>query len=752
MFDFPTNHAVNYIINYVFGKCFLMCYFIRVSPQPIQLHIEGMHCASCVAKIEKALAKVPGVAKASVNLGLEEAIVVAGDGGVDEERLLMAVAALGYKASPVEERKQLSEDPYQKEFRHWLHRFLLALPAAGALMVLMAQKMRGLAVPLWVEGALAAIVYFVAGLPFLRGMISSLARRSPDMNALIGIGATAAFFSGYFETAATLLTFLIAGRLLEAKVKRAASASLHSLFHALPRAAHRRVAGELEEVAVEALHIGDEIVIKPGEQIPADGEIISGISGVDESLVTGEALPVVRRKGDAVFAGTHNQEGSLTLRIQKTGTQTYLAQIALLTEQALMNKSTVEKLADKISGVFVPIVLILAAATFAGWVFIGRLPAMEALPFAIAVLIIACPCALGLATPTAVIAGVGQGARHGILIKGGEVLEKIKNLHTILFDKTGTLTEGKPAVKEILVSKKEAAEADEVLKLAAAVENFSEHLLGQAIVKAAKEKGFKSADISSFKNYPGLGAMAVWEEKEICVGSGAFMNQNGISTEELAEAAERKRVLGRTVIFVAQEKQLMGAIVLEDVLKPGGAEAVAALQSMGLRVWMLTGDQKATADEVAQRLGIQKVFSALQPHEKTAVITELKKEGLGIAMVGDGINDAPALAAADVGIAMARGSDIAKQAGDITLVGSDPLSVVTAIRLAQRTHKTIRENLWLSFSYNLLAIPIAAGILYSAFGLKLSPEIAAIAMSLSSISVVANSLRLKMAHNFKGHP
>ena len=630
----------------------------------------------------------------------------------------------------------LQSQKYEKDFRQWVWRLVLVVPATLALMFL--------SYPPWMGWFLCAPVYFISGFPFLKGMVFSLWRRHPDMNALIGLGATAAFFSKYFDTTAMLMTFLMIGHLLEAKTKRAASRSLQSLFEEMPRAVHRFAGENLEDVEAKELKEGDFILVRPGEEILIDGTIVEGMSAVNESLLTGESLPTLRRFGDKVYAGTHNIDGSIKVRVEKVEEKTFLAQIRKRTEEALTAKAPIEKLADKISAVFVPIVLVTAVVAFWFWYQIDpRHDFSLAIRFAIAVVIIACPCALGLATPTAVMAGVGRGATTGILIKGGEVLEKAENLHTIVLDKTGTITEGRPKVKEVLLPKEPLMESVEVIRLAAMVENYSEHLLARAMVEEAKKRKLELKPLTNFKAYPGLGAKAVWEGKEILVGSAGFLADSGIPYANLAEAAQEKRERGFTVIFVVLDRHLLGAIVLEDIIKARAQEAVQKLKGMGLAVWMITGDQKATAEEVAEDLGISKVMSSMKPSEKVAAIAELKKEGLGVAMVGDGINDAMALAAADVGIAYASGSDLAKAASDITLLRNDPMAIVDAIELAKKTYRTIRQNLWFSFGYNLLAIPIAAGVFYPTLGLKLSPEIAAIAMSLSSVSVVLNSLRLR---------
>lgn len=628
---------------------------------------------------------------------------------------------------------------YEKDFRQWIWRLVLAVPLTLLLMFLPQDYY-----PLWFGVLLCAPVYLFSGYPFLKGMILSLARLHPDMNALIGIGASAAFFAGYFDTTAMLLTFLILGRMLEAKTKRATSRSLQSLLKAMPVMAHRFVGKDLENVEAKGLKVGDEILVRPGEVIPADGEIIDGMSAVDESLLTGESFPNLRRFGNKVYAGTHNVDGSIKVRVEKTEEKNFLTQIRNYTQQAISAKAPIEKLADRISAIFVPVVLITAALTF--WLWYRAEPALNfslALQFAIAVVIIACPCALGLATPTAVMAGVGKGATMGILIRGGDVLEKVEDLRTVVLDKTGTITEGRPKVKEVLLPEPPVVEAGEVVRLAAMVENYSEHLLARAVVEEARRRKLELNSLTHFKASPGLGAKASYDGKTLLVGSAHFLADNDVAFTSLAEVVQEKREKGFTVIFVALDQALLGAIVLEDEIKARAQEAIQALKGMDLSIWMITGDQKATAEEVAEDLGISKVMASMKPSEKVEAIAELKKEGVCVAMVGDGINDAMALAAADVGIAYASGSDLAKAASDITLLRSDPIAIVDAIELAKKTYRTIRQNLWLSFLYNILAIPIAAGIFYPTFGLKLSPEIAAIAMSLSSVSVVLNSLRLR---------
>ncbi len=629
-------------------------------------------------------------------------------------------------------------DSYDKDLQNWKVQLGVAIPLTLILMFVPH--------PHWLGIFLALPVYLFSGFPFLKGMILSLWRRHPDMNALVGIGATAAFFARYFDTTAMLITFLLIGRMLEARTKRAASRSLRFLYTSMPQMAHCLKEKEMEEVPVGKLQPGDLILIRPGEIVPADGVVMDGMSAINESLMTGEPLPNLKRYGDTVYAGTHNLDGSVTVRVQKKEGETFLSQIQKMTEEALTNKAPLEKMADKISSIFVPIVLILSLITFLGWFYWGNLHYFaSALQFAISVLIIACPCALGLATPVAVMAGLARGATEGILIKGGDVLEKVSRLKTVVLDKTGTITEGRPKVKQVLLPEPPVCNADEVLRLAAMVGKYSEHLLARAVVEAAQRNQLELESVSQFKSYPGLGSKALWNGKTIFVGSSHFLSENEIPFSKMGDRVQEEREKGGTIVFVALDQTLFGAIVLTDEVKSRAQEAVQKIKGMGLTIWMITGDQKATAEGVAEELGITKVLASMRPDEKVKIIDQLKKEGAGVAMVGDGINDAMALAAADVGIAYASGSDLAKVASDITLVRNDALGIVDAIHLAKKTYRTILQNLWLSFAYNILAIPIAAGVFYPSFGLKLSPEIAAIAMSLSSVSVVLNSLRLRRA-------
>jgi Cu+-exporting ATPase len=596
--------------------------------------------------------------------------------------------------------------------------------------------------------ALATPVQFIAGRRFYAGLLHALRAKAANMDTLIAVGTTAAWGYStvvtflpqavppearvvYFETSTLIIGFILLGRLLESKMRRRASDAIRKLMGLQPRVATVIRGDSLIEVPVEEVRVGDLLLVKPGERIPVDGVVEEGYSYVDEKMVTGESVPVEKRVGDEVIGATINKSGVLKIRATRVGADTTLAQIIRLVEEAAAAKAPIERLADKVSRYFVPAVILISILSFTVWLTLAS-NFIKAFTSLVAVLIIACPCALGLATPAAIVVGTAKGAEKGILIKGGEYLERAGRVDTVVFDKTGTLTKGVPAVTDIV------AEDDpkEVLRLAAVAEKNSEHPIAEAVIKKAEELGLRIDEPSSFEALPGLGVKARLDGTEILVGNSRLLAEQGVSVERFREAAERLSYEGKTVIYVASSGKLLGLIAVADTLKEGAKDAVKGLKDLGLRVLILTGDHRTTAEAVARELGVDEVLAEVLPADKASVIKNLQQEGRVVAMVGDGVNDAPALAQSDLGIAIGSGTDIAVEAAGIVLIKDDPRDVTEAIKLSRRTLRKIKQNLFWAFVYNTAFIPVAA------LGL-LSPIFAAIAMSLSSVSVVANSLTLK---------
>ncbi|MBI2844161.1 MAG: copper-translocating P-type ATPase [Armatimonadetes bacterium] len=731
--------------------------------------IMGMHCSSCVSKIERQLSDLDGVIKATVNLATEQATIDYVPRQISPEELRQAIQDLGYEAPEQAVTEDRERAEREATLREWKHRFWIGAaltipialgslrdipPVAGFIPVFLGNPYL-----LW---ALATPVQFWAGWPFYRGAWAAARHGTADMNTLIAVGSSAAYiysvtailFSGfftaavgiqptlYFDTSAVIITLILLGRYLEARAKGRASEAIRRLAGLRPRTARiLRDGGEID-VPVEQVRVGDSVVVRPGEKISVDGIVTEGASAVDESMITGESIPVNKEPGDEVIGATINKTGSFVFRATKVGKDTALAQIIRMVEQAQGSKAPIQRLADIISGYFVPVVIGIAALTFVVWLIFGPEPAFNfALLNFIAVLIIACPCALGLATPTAIMVGTGRGAENGVLIKGGEILERAHKVDTVVLDKTGTLTKGEPELTDVVAAP--GVDESEVLRLAASAERRSEHPLGEAIVRGAVSRGVQPAEIESFAALAGEGIEAKVEGRRVLIGNNKLMAERNINLDGLSGAALSLSSEGRTPVFVAIDGAASGVLALADTLKEGSVEAVRRLHSMGVEVVMITGDNKRTADAVAAQVGIDRALAEVLPQDKAEEIRRLQAEGRIVAMVGDGINDAPALAQADVGIAIGTGADVAMEAGDITLISGDLLGVITAISLSRRTIGTIRQNLFLSFIYNVLLIPLAAGVFYPAFGLLLNPMWAAAAMSLSSVSVVSNSLRLR---------
>jgi Cu+-exporting ATPase len=735
--------------------------------------VAGMTCASCVARVEEALASVPGVVSASVNLASEKATVEYLE-GTDIADLKRAVSGAGYTLGTEAETLEDVTSAAQSEIRHVRDRLVVAAVLAIAIFVLMwAPDFSGKLYLLW---ALATPVQFWAGWRYYRGMWGALRHKTADMNTLIAVGTSAAYFYSvvavlfpgiftaealerhvYFDTSAMIITLITLGKFLEARAKGQTSAAIKKLIGLQPKTALVVRDGQEAEIPVEDVQVGDLILVRPGERVPVDGVVRQGYSSIDESMVTGESMPVEKNVGGGVIGATINKTGSFQFEATRVGKDTTLAQIIRMVEEAQGSKAPIQRLADVIAGYFVPIVIGIALITFVVWFFVGPTPALTfALLNFVAVLIIACPCALGLATPTAIMVGTGKGAENGVLIRSAEALERAHKINTVLFDKTGTLTLGEPRVTDVITAS--SLSKEEVLRLAASAERGSEHPLGEAIVRAASEMGLELSTVSDFNAVPGHGVEALVDGKSILLGNLRLMEERGISLNGLGEEAARLREEGKTVMFLGENGRVIGIIAVADTLKPNAAEALAKLKQMGVETVMLTGDNKRTAAAIAREVGISRVLAEVLPEHKAGEVKKLQAEGKVVAMVGDGINDAPALAQADVGIAIGTGTDVAMETGDITLIRGDLSGIVTAILLSRSTVRTIKQNLFWAFAYNTILIPIAAGVVYLAFGQTgvpagahfilgdygfLNPILAAVAMAASSLTVLSNSLRLR---------
>jgi copper-transporting P-type ATPase V len=708
-----------------------------------ELAVGGMHCASCAVRIERVLGRQQGVASANVNFATHRASLAYDPGAVDLPELQAAVEKLGYRLEPRQAELTSPEDEDAAEGRRWLRRVLLSWPLALAVMVL-AFGFGDDEWARWASFALAAPVQFVAGWPILESGLARARRLTANMDTLIALGTLTAFFYStyeliaggdlYFETAALLIAFILLGRYFEARARSRASSAIRKLLQLGAKEARLLVDGEEQTVPVEQVRVGDVLRVRPGEKVPVDGVVVAGSAAVDESMLSGESVPVVKAAGDQVAAATVNTNGSLTVRATAVGTDTALAQIVRLVEQAQASKAPVERLVDQVSAVFVPVVLAIATLTFVGWWLLADDAAAGVLA-AVAVLIIACPCALGLATPTALMVGAGRGASLGVLIKGGEVLQRSRRVDTVVFDKTGTLTEGRMELVEIAPESGE--EAREVLARAAAVEALSEHPVAAAIAAGARERGIDLAPADRFESAAGHGVRATVGGAVVSVGRRKLTADHGLLVpDELDRWIEEQEALGRTAVLVAWDGRARGVLAVADTLKDNAPRVVAELHRLGLEVAMLTGDNARTAATIAREAGVDRVLAEVLPEDKVHEVRRLQDERKVVAMVGDGINDAPALVQADLGIAIGTGTDVAIESSDLTLISGDLEGVVTAIRLSRRTLRTIYQNLGWAFGYNAAAIPLAAlGLLH--------PVIAAAAMAISSVSVVSNSLRLR---------
>lgn len=748
----------------------------EVPPIHETFSVEGMTCASCVSRVEKKLSSLPGVSDVKVNLATEQASIEYLPALTDFNRLKEALSNAGYYLRPAKSKEDLPSDEENRHLKELatLKLKLMVSGTASILVMVLSMKGEGMALPLSLNLILfflATPVQFYCGGQFYRGAINGMRHGYADMNTLIAVGTSAAYLFStvaifspswiriadekiavYFDTSVMIIALVLLGRWMESRAKRNASNAIKKLMQLQPRIAKVEREGEEKEISTSELVMGDRVWVRPGEQIPVDGKIFEGNSSIDESMLTGESVPVEKNMGDDVFGASLNKTGFFKMKVTRLGQDTVLARIIKLVEEAQGSKAPVQKLADKIAGIFVPSVMGLAVITFLFWWLFGNhfteLPAFSfALMSFISVLIIACPCALGLATPTAIMVGTGRGAKMGVLIKGGEALERAEKLDTIVFDKTGTLTWGKPEVADVLLAPATKLDADQLLALAGSLEKGSEHPLAQAVVTEAQRRGLKLETPVEFHALPGFGVEGKVDDKRVLLGNKRLMEENQIEISPIESQLVKLTENGKTPMILCVSGQVAGLIATTDALKPNAKENVLNLKKMGLDVVMLTGDNSKTAQAVATQLGIDKVVSEVLPSGKVEEIERIKLSGHCVAMVGDGINDAPALAAADVGIALGSGTDVAMEASDITLVGSDIKAVVESIGLSKATMSKIRQNLFWAFIYNIIGIPIAAGVLYPAYGILLQPVFAAAAMSLSSVSVVGNSLLLNRYEN-----
>jgi P-type Cu+ transporter len=736
------------------------------APDELTLPVIGMTCASCVSRIERSLGRADGVTAATVNLATERATVHFDPDRIDRGGIVAAIEAAGYEvgrdSAGGSDATDAGEGDRAREARDLLTQAVAAVLIGAAMMAVMlwpggvpwpaADVNRWMLVP-------ATIVQFVFGRRFLVAAIRAGRHGDATMDTLVALGTLAAFtysvgvtllpdvamtaglgHETYFDSAAVIIGLVLLGRWLEARAKGRAAGAVRSLLELRPPTARVLRPGGEREIPVDDVIAGDLLRVRPGDRVPVDGVLIEGSSSVDESMLTGEPLPVEKAVGDRVVGGTLNAVGSFVLRAERVGADTTLSQIVALVERAQGSKAPIQRLADRVTGWFVPGVLVVAALTFAAWLVVGPEPRLPfALQTAIAVLIIACPCAMGLATPTAIMVGTGTGAEHGILVRDGAVLEATERITAVVLDKTGTITHGAPAVAAVRPA--DGVTDDELLRLVATAERGSEHPLAEAIVREAEERGVPVGTASQFEAVAGGGVRATVDGAVVRAGTPTFLRAEGVDTEALDSGDPG----AATVVHVARDGRMVGRIALTDTVRPGSGDAIARMRAAGLDVWMLTGDRREAADAIGAEVGIapDRIVAEATPAQKAAAVRQLREEGASVAMVGDGINDAPALAEADLGIAVGTGADVAIQAADVTILRDDLGAVPIALRLSRATMRTIRQNLAWAFGYNVLLIPVAAGLLYPLAGLLLSPALAAAAMALSSVSVVANSLRLR---------
>ena len=735
--------------------------------------IEGMSCASCAMTIENAVSKIPGVDKASVNLATEIMTVEAND-SVTPEDIAKVVDGVGYSARPrgksVEEELEEKNEKKEAHLREMKRNLTVSAIFAVPLLFIAMADMVGIPMPAFLSPMQSPVSYALIQLALVLPIIwlgrrffvdgfKALSKGHPNMDSLVALGTSAAFLYSlygtyhvleghahfamnlYYESAGVILTLITLGKYFEAVSKGKTSMAIQTLVGLAPKMATVLRDGQEVEVPVEEVQVGDLIRVKPGEKVPVDGVVTEGNSTVDESMLTGESIPVSKAVGDEVIGASLNKTGSFILKATKIGKDTALSQIIQLVEQAQGSKAPIAKLADKVSGVFVPIVIALALVSGLAWYFLGQESWVFALTITISVLVIACPCALGLATPTAIMVGTGKGAENGILLKSGEALEEANHVNMVVFDKTGTITNGTPVVTDVVTA--ENTDADALIRLAASLEVASEHPLGEAIVAKAKEQGAAFDEVTNFEAIPGFGIKGHVGETLVFLGNEKWMRENGLANVEMNDKANHFAEQGKTPLYIGYNDAVQGLIVVADTVKESSARAIQTLHEMGIQVAMMTGDHERTAQAIAAEVGIDRVFSEVLPQDKANYVSKLQEEGYIVAMVGDGINDAPALAQAQVGIAIGTGTDVAIESADAVLMKSDLMDVPAMLKLSRATIRNIKENLFWAFAYNVIGIPFAMGVLHLFGGPLLNPMIAGAAMSFSSVSVVLNALRLK---------
>ena len=746
---------------------------IPVETKTKTFSIEGMTCATCALTVEKAVQKLVGEENANVNLATEKMVVHYDPKKISTSDITDVVAESGYTAVedvPSAEETDRNQEKKEQHMQHMWKRFWLSAMFTIPLLYVSMGHMMGLPLPRLLNPdmnplnfailqLILTIPVMVIGRSFFTVGFKTLFKGHPNMDSLVALGTSAAFLYSlygtimvlngdgsfamelYYESAAVILTLITLGKYFEAVSKGKTSEAIKKLMGLAPKTARIMKDGQEKEIPVDEVQAGDIIVVRPGERLPVDGVVTEGLTSIDESMLTGESMPVEKQADDKVVGASINKNGSIQYRATKVGKDTVLSQIIKLVEDAQGSKAPIAKMADKISSVFVPTVIVLAVLSGLAWYFLGQESGVFALTITISVLVIACPCALGLATPTAIMVGTGKGAENGVLIKSGGALETTHNIETIVFDKTGTLTEGQPKVTDISTTSN--VTENELLLWAASAEQGSEHPLGEAIVREAEEKNIELISTSFFEAVPGHGIKVKLNDKEFQLGNQKLMNDFTINLSEMEEDSNRLASEGKTPMYIASEGKLLGIIAVADTLKANSVQAVNKLQNMGIEVVMMTGDNKRTAEAIAKQVGIERVLSEVLPEDKADQVKILQEEGKKVAMVGDGINDAPALAQADIGIAIGSGTDVAIESADIVLMHSDLMDVPTSIELSHATIKNIKENLFWAFAYNVIGIPVAMGLLHIFGGPLLNPMIAGAAMSFSSVSVLLNALRLK---------